>query len=144
MWPFSTVTEPKRFRYAKRLRAIVGAPAPFGIDRPQRNVREDDDGRAAGEPFHIIFEPLELLGAELAQAAGLQVHHVDQADEVHAFVIEAVPAVALRALAVALADIACRHPRVRRARRARKKHLWCDADCRIWSTVSNSPVSRDG
>ena len=30
----------------QRLGRIVGAPAPVGIDRPQRDVREDDDRRA--------------------------------------------------------------------------------------------------
>ena len=52
--------------------------------------------------LQVVLQPLELLGAELAEAAGLEVHDVDQADEVHAVVVEAVPAGALGALAVAL------------------------------------------
>src|SRR4051812_13423623 len=31
---------------AERLRAVFSTPAPVGIDRPERDVREDNDGRA--------------------------------------------------------------------------------------------------
>ncbi len=40
--------------------------------------------------------------AEAAQTSGLQVHDVHQSDEVHAILVEAVPARALRAFAIAL------------------------------------------
>ena len=50
--------------------------------------------------MQILLQPVELRLAELAHA--FQLHHVDQADEVHAFVVEAVPAISLRAFAVAL------------------------------------------
>ena len=53
--------------------------------------------------LHVFLQPLQLFVAEAAQAAGFQVHHVHQPDEVHAVLVEAVPAGALRALAVALA-----------------------------------------
>ena len=33
------------------------------------------------QPFYIRFEPLELLVAKLAQAAGLKIKDVDQANE---------------------------------------------------------------
>ena len=39
---------------------------------------------------------------EHAQAAGLEVHHVDQADEMDAVVVEALPACPVRPLAVAI------------------------------------------
>ena len=52
--------------------------------------------------LEVVFEPVELLVAEIAEAAGFQVHDVDQADEMHAVVVEAVPAGALGAFAVAV------------------------------------------
>ena len=67
MWPLSTVTEPKRLRIAERLRSVLGAPAPFGIDRPERHVREHDDRRRGGEAFHVVCEPFELIVAEVAR-----------------------------------------------------------------------------
>ena len=48
----------------------------------------------------IVGEPGKLFGAEIAHAAGLEVDHVDQADEMHALMIEGVPALALGLLAV--------------------------------------------
>ena len=52
--------------------------------------------------FQIGLEPGELLGAEITEPAALQIDDVDEADEVDAVVVEAVPARALGALAVAL------------------------------------------
>src|SRR3984957_2312190 len=52
--------------------------------------------------LHVVLEPLELIMAEIAKPVALQVHHVHQADEVHAVRLEAVPAVALGALAEAV------------------------------------------
>ncbi len=49
------------------------------------------------------LQPFKLLAAEIAEAAGLQIHDVDEADEVHAVGVERVPAGALGAAAVALA-----------------------------------------
>ena len=75
--------------------------------------------------------------AKLPEPAGFQIHHIHQADKVRAFVIEAVPTVALRALCRSARDTACRHRRSRRARRERNAHLWCarraefDRLCRI-------------
>ena len=51
----------------------------------------------------IVLEPLQLFAAQDAEAPGLEIQHVDQADEMDPFVLEAVPALALGALAVALA-----------------------------------------
>ena len=92
--------EPLQVR--QRPRAVVGAPAPLGIHRPQRNVGEDDDRRAALETLDVLLEPLELFVAERAETAGLQVDDVHEADEVHAVLVEAVPAGALRAFAESL------------------------------------------
>ena len=55
-------------------------------------------------PARSAFEPLELLGAEVAHAAGLQVGDVDQRDEVHAAMVEAVPAGARDAFAEAVEE----------------------------------------
>ena len=94
----------KSLQVGKRLFAVVGAPAPLRINRPERDVREDDDGRAALQFGDVFLEPFELLVAEISQSAGLEVQHVDQADEMRSLLIEAVPAIALRALAEALVE----------------------------------------
>src|SRR5579859_3844685 len=52
----------------------------------------------------IVFKPFELVIAECAETAGLEVHHVDQADEVDSVLVEAVPARAFGVLGVALAE----------------------------------------
>src|SRR5437868_14760110 len=65
-------------------------------------MRKDDDRRGVALALEIIGEPGELLVAEIAHAAGLEVDDVDKADEVHAALIERVPARAARALAIAL------------------------------------------
>src|SRR5215471_14623624 len=79
--------------------AVVGSPSPFGIHRPEWNVSEDDDRRAAFEPLDVALEPLELFGAERTEPPGFEIDDVDEADEVHAALIEAVPASALRPFA---------------------------------------------
>src|SRR5712671_1907514 len=65
-------------------------------------MRKDDDRRGVALALEIIGEPGELLVAEIAHAAGLQVDDVDETDEVHAALVERVPAGAARAFAVAL------------------------------------------
>ena len=65
-------------------------------------MREDDDRRAVAEPLDILGKPLELLIPQHAKPAGLKVHHVDQADKVHATMREALPSRAARAFAVAI------------------------------------------
>src|SRR5262245_23661927 len=45
--------------------------------------------------FYVVLQPSQLLGAQRTQSASLQVHHVHEANEVHAFSVEAVPASAL-------------------------------------------------
>ena len=83
----------------ERLGGVVGAPAPRRIDAPEGDVGEDDDrlrGRAAPE---VVLEPFELLRAEAAEPAGLEVDDIDQAHEVDARGIEAVPAGSLGAAA---------------------------------------------
>src|ERR1700756_1909158 len=91
------------FEVVERARRVFGAPAPGGIDRPQRNMGEDDDRGRGGTAFEVVLQPFELLVAEIAQPAGLEIDHVDEADEVHAVGIEAVPARALGAATVAVA-----------------------------------------
>ena len=48
-----------------------------------------------------VLQPRQLIGAETAQAVGLEVHHIDQADKMHALVIEAVIAAIIGRLAEA-------------------------------------------
>src|SRR5271157_3203771 len=81
---------------AERLLAVLRAPAPLRVYRPERNVAEHDDGRAVGQSRHVGLEPVELLVAEDSEAlVGALARDVDQPDEVHPVVVEAVPALAL-------------------------------------------------
>src|SRR5262245_50226849 len=84
------------------LLAVVGAPAPLRIHRPERDVGKDHYRCTRGKPVHVALEPVKLLRPQAAESACLQVHHVDQPDEVHSAVIETVPSVALGALAVSI------------------------------------------
>src|SRR5262249_43381006 len=84
-------------------RRVFRAPSPGRIDRPQRNVREDDDRGRCRPALEVALQPFELLVAEIAQAAGLEIDNVDEADEMHAVGVEAVPARAFGAATVAVA-----------------------------------------
>ena len=53
-------TKPLQIR--QRAFAVVRPPSPLGIHRPERDVREDDDGRAALESLDVLLEPFELFG----------------------------------------------------------------------------------
>ena len=59
-------------------------------------MREHDDRRARGAPFQVLFEPFELLRAKAAGLRRLEGQHVDHADEMHAALVEAVPAAGLQ------------------------------------------------
>src|SRR5437762_6871586 len=87
------------FQGAEGSRAVGCAPTPLRISHPQRHMCEHHDGRAVGNRLEIIFHPFELLIAEVAQATFANRHHVVQADEVCALVVEAEPALAFRSLA---------------------------------------------
>ena len=76
----------------ERLCAILRAPAPVRIDHPERNVGKDDDGRRSRERGEVVLQPGELVRAEPAH--GVDLLNVVEADEVHALVVEAVPAAA--------------------------------------------------
>src|ERR1700756_4979005 len=102
MWPLSTVTELKRFRYESAW-AESSVPQPhFRIDRPQRDVSEDDNRRRCGTAFQVVFKPFELIGAEISHAAALEIEDVDEPDEMHAVGVERVPTSALGAASVAI------------------------------------------
>src|SRR5580693_2016506 len=84
----------------QRLLAVRGAPAPIGIKRPQRNMREENDGRAGGARLQVLLQPLQLVVAKLAQPfLGSDIY---ESYEVDTLLIKAVPASALCAFAVAL------------------------------------------
>ena len=63
---------------------------------------EHHDRGGFGFPLEVVLEPFKLLGTQIAEAAALEVHHIDEADEVHAAGVERIPAGTLGALAVAL------------------------------------------
>src|ERR1700747_1400660 len=87
----------------ERAACVLGSPAPLFVDRPQWQVGHQHDRRTGREPFDILLQPFERLAADFGEAggfeAGLKFEHIDQADEMHAAVIEAVPALAFRILA---------------------------------------------
>src|SRR5215467_10562588 len=93
---------PKALEVVERARGIVRAPSPLRIDAPERDVCEDDNWRRRRAFLEVVLQPFELVVAEIAQAAGLEIDHVNEADEMHAVGVEAVPAGALRAAAIAL------------------------------------------
>ena len=103
MWPLSTVTEPKRRNSARDLFAFARSPAPGLIDGPERHMGEDHHRLAGGAAGQIVLQPSELIIAQRAQAVGLEVHHIDQGDKMHALGIETVIA--------AIAWTACRSGR---------------------------------
>src|SRR5262249_37642077 len=90
------------FQQAQSLLTILGDPSPGGVDGPQGDVGEDDEGRAAGEPCDIVFEPVQLVLTEAAQARCLEVQDVDEPDEMHALVVKALPAIPRGPLPVAV------------------------------------------
>ena len=59
-------------------------------------------GVLAERPFRSAVDPGELIGAEGAEAAWLELQYVDQRDEVHAGVIETVIALVVGCLAEAV------------------------------------------
>src|SRR5580765_8374579 len=81
----------KLFQVPKGLRAVLGSPSPFRINRPQRDMRENDDGRAGLEMLHVFFEPLELLVSKRSQSSRFQIHYVHQTNEVHALLFKDIP-----------------------------------------------------
>src|SRR5579862_5290963 len=94
----------KSLQIGEGLLAIVCAPAPLRIDRPQRYMRKQDDRRAALQPGDILLEPGELVVAQRSETAGLQIHDVHEAHEMNSVAIEAMPAIAHGSLAKALAE----------------------------------------
>src|SRR5579859_69770 len=66
----------KLFQVGESLRAIIGSPAPFWINRPQRDMRENNDRCTGLEILDVFFEPLELLAPESPQSPGFQIHYV--------------------------------------------------------------------
>src|SRR3984893_7087229 len=87
----------------QRAGAVLGAPAPFRVDRPQRNMREHHDRRGFRTALEVVLQPFELLRAEIAEASGPEVDHVDEADEVNAAGVEGVPAGPLGAASITFA-----------------------------------------
>ena len=86
----------------QRLSAVVGAPAPFRRDHPQRDVGEHDDRRRSRWPLRSASSQASWSGAEGAEAVGLEVDDVDERNEMHAAVVEGIPTAAGRARAEAL------------------------------------------
>src|SRR5262249_11778407 len=90
-----TIQHSDRAEAAQLLHELWGircSPTPRLVDGPQRHVRKHHDRRAGGATLEVVREPRELLGAERAEAAGLELQHVDKCYEVDTRVIEAVVA----------------------------------------------------
>jgi hypothetical protein len=52
---------------SESLLAILRSPSPFGIYRPKRDMREQDDRCASGLRTQVVFEPFQLARTQLAQ-----------------------------------------------------------------------------
>ena len=102
MWPFSTVTEPKRFNKANACSPSSVTTPRWGTRPREGDVGERHERGAAGQPCDIVFEPVQLLGAEATQARRLEVQDVDQPDKMHTLIVEALPAVPHGPFAVAV------------------------------------------
>src|SRR5438034_4414040 len=63
---------------------------------------EQHDRRGLRFSLQVVFQPFELLVAETAEAAALEVRDINEADEMDAAGVERIPAGALGAAAVAL------------------------------------------
>src|SRR5260370_8000018 len=87
----------------ERTGRVFGAPAPCWIDRPQRNVGEDDHRGRGGTAFEVVLQPFELLLAEIAQPPGLEIPHLDEPSNLHTVADQPVPARAFGAATVAVA-----------------------------------------
>ena len=91
----------KALEVGERLRAVVRPPSPVRVHRPQRDVREHDDRRVAAQSLHVILEPFELVVTEGAKPARFEVEDVDQGHKMNTVVVEAIPTVTTRLLAIA-------------------------------------------
>ena len=78
----------------KRLRAVLGAPAPLGVDRSTAERGRRRRRRAAAEACDVLLAARRVARCPATPRAACrwQVGDVDQADEVDALVVEAVPA----------------------------------------------------
>src|SRR5581483_767722 len=90
------------FQEFERARSVLRTPAPFGIDHPEGNMRENDDRRAVRFPAEVVRKPRQLRFAKIAEAAAFEIDDVHKADEMYTVIVEAVPAVAFCAFAVAV------------------------------------------
>lgn len=84
---------------------VIGVPAvTVSVDGPQRQMGHDHDRRARRKMGDILLQPVELLVAKGRQSRRLEprleIEDVEQANEVHAGHVEAVPAFAARSFAV--------------------------------------------
>src|SRR6266702_684192 len=82
----------KALEIPQSLLAVLGSPTPFRINRPKRDMGKKDDRCAGGAAFQILFQPLQLLLSQNTQAAFFDIHDIDEPDEMHALLVEAVPA----------------------------------------------------
>src|SRR5882724_2945588 len=62
---------------AHELIRITRTPTPRLIDRPQRHMGEDDDGRTGGFALQVRGQPRDLIGAQRAETARLELQYVD-------------------------------------------------------------------
>src|SRR5215470_3266098 len=96
MWPFRTVTEPKRLRCESACSPSSVTQPPLRVHRPEGHMGEDDQRSAAAQTLDIFLEPVELSRPEASHSARFEVEHVDESDEVDPFVVKALPTGARR------------------------------------------------
>ena len=100
MWPFRTVTEPKRFRCPSACALSLVAQPHSGYTDQSGICAKTTIRAAGGLALEIGRKPFDLVGAQRAEA--LLHSYVREPDEVDIFVIEAIPAPAFGFFAVAL------------------------------------------
>src|SRR6266852_3136660 len=82
--------------------AVVGSPAPLGIDGPQRNMCEEHNRSAGRTALEIALKPLQLFVTERPHASSFQIGDIYETNEMHSLVIKAVPPTTLCAFPITL------------------------------------------
>src|SRR5580698_11382570 len=76
------------------------SPTPVRINSPQRNMCKEHNRCTVLVLAQVFLQPVQLRRPEFPHT--FQLHYIHQSDEVHAFVIEAVPSVSRGTFAISL------------------------------------------
>jgi len=82
---------------------VTRAPAPGFVNGPHGHMREKHQWLAGGATGKIVpAARASCSGPNPPRPLGLEVHDIDEGDEVHSVVVEAVPSLIVRSLAEAV------------------------------------------